>query len=58
MVAADRAPRGELVRVPGGHYAPFKDAHEQVVDAELSFLRRHLVENAPANRPLSADSSR
>jgi pimeloyl-ACP methyl ester carboxylesterase len=58
MVAADRAPRGELVRVPGGHYAPFKDAHEQVVDAELSFLRRHLLENAPANRPLSADSSR
>jgi uncharacterized protein len=40
---ARRAPRAELVRLPGGHYAPFLDAHERAVDAELSFLRRHLV---------------
>jgi pimeloyl-ACP methyl ester carboxylesterase len=40
---AELAPRGELVRVPGGHYAPFLEAHEQAVDAELSFLRRHLL---------------
>ncbi len=46
--AARRAPRGELVRLPGGHYAPFLDAHEQVVDAELSFLRTHLLDRAPA----------
>ena len=39
--AARRAPRAELVRVPGGHYASFLEAHEQVVGAELSFLRRH-----------------
>jgi hypothetical protein len=36
-------PNGELVRVPGGHYAPFLDQHEQVVAAEVEFLRRHLV---------------
>jgi pimeloyl-ACP methyl ester carboxylesterase len=40
--AADRAQNAELVRVTGGHYAPFLDAHEQVVTAELDFLSRHL----------------
>lgn len=38
--ATRRAPRAELVWLPGGHYAPFLDAHERAVDAELSFLRR------------------
>ncbi|MCM2430558.1 alpha/beta hydrolase [Streptomyces sp. RKAG337] len=47
--AARRAPRGELFRVPGGHYAPFLAAHEQVVEAELSFLRRHLLDDAGAD---------
>jgi pimeloyl-ACP methyl ester carboxylesterase len=47
--AAKRAPRGEVVRMPGGHYAPFLDGHEPAVEAELSFLRRHLLE--PAERP-------
>jgi pimeloyl-ACP methyl ester carboxylesterase len=42
--AADRAPRGELVRMPGGHYGPFLGGHEHAVGAELSFLRRHLVD--------------
>jgi uncharacterized protein len=41
--AVKRAPRGELVRLPGGHYAPFMDQHEQAVEAQLSFLRRHLL---------------
>jgi uncharacterized protein len=41
--AANRAPLGELVELPGGHYAPFLDAHEAAVEAELSFLRRHLL---------------
>ncbi len=44
--AVARAPRGELVRMPGGHYEPFLDGHEQAVEAELSFLRQHLL--APA----------
>jgi pimeloyl-ACP methyl ester carboxylesterase len=41
--AAARAPRGELVRMPGGHYEPFLDGHERAVDAEVSFLRRRLL---------------
>jgi uncharacterized protein len=41
--AAGRAPHGELVRLPGGHYAPFLDGHEPAVAAELSFLRRHVL---------------
>jgi uncharacterized protein len=48
--AARRAPRGELVTLPGGHYAPFLDAHEQAVAAELAFLRDHLSEHAAAHR--------
>jgi pimeloyl-ACP methyl ester carboxylesterase len=44
ITAATRAPRGELVRFPGGHYQPFLDGHEQAVEAEVSFLRRHLVD--------------
>jgi fermentation-respiration switch protein FrsA (DUF1100 family) len=52
--AANRAPRAELFRMPGGHYAPFTDAHEQAVEAELSFLRRHLLDHARADRPAPA----
>jgi pimeloyl-ACP methyl ester carboxylesterase len=43
--AAQRAARGELVRIPGGHYQPFLSGHEQAVQAELSFLRRHLLDD-------------
>jgi hypothetical protein len=39
----NRAPHAEIVRLPGGHYAPYLDAHEPAVDAEPSFLRRHLL---------------
>ena len=49
--AAQRAPRGELVRMPGGHYEPFLGGHERTVEAELSFLRRHLLGESPASRP-------
>lgn len=55
--AAQRAPQGELVRMPGGHYQPFLDGHEQTVDAELSFLRRHLLDHARVDRPALADSA-
>lgn len=55
--AARRAPRGELVRMPGGHYAPFLDGHEQAVDAELSFLRRHLLDHSRTDRPAPAASA-
>lgn len=40
--AAERAPRGELVRVPGGHYAPFLEQYDVAVRAEIDFLQRHL----------------
>ena len=46
--AARRALGAELVRLPGGHYAPFLDAHEQAVAAELSFLHRHLLDRPAA----------
>lgn len=41
--AAKHAPQGELHRMPGGHYAPFLEGHEEAVEAQLSFLRRHLL---------------
>lgn len=41
--AARRAPRGELLRLPGGHYTPFLSGFEEVVGAEIAFLRRHLL---------------
>jgi uncharacterized protein len=42
--AVRQAPRGELVRIPGGHYEPFLDGHQQAAEAQLSFLRRHLLD--------------
>jgi len=48
--AAGRAPLGELVHLPGGHYQPFLGGHGQAAEAELSFLRRHLLDSA-ADRP-------
>jgi hypothetical protein len=44
--------------VPGGHYEPFLGGHEHAVEAELSFLRRHLLDDARADRADTADSSR
>lgn len=55
---AKRAPRGELVRMSGGHYAPFLDKHEQAVEAQLSFLRRHLLDPARADRSAPVDPVR
>jgi pimeloyl-ACP methyl ester carboxylesterase len=47
--AAGRAPQAELVRLPGSHYAPFLDQHERAVEAQLAFLRRHLLEQSTAD---------
>lgn len=47
--AAMRAPRGELVRLTGGHYHPFLAGHEQTIDAELGFLRHHLLPSDSEN---------
>jgi pimeloyl-ACP methyl ester carboxylesterase len=45
--ASTRAPRGEVVRLAGRHYAAFLEAHEETVATELAFLRRHLLEASP-----------
>lgn len=44
--AGQRAPRGEIVRLPGGHYEAFMDGHDAAVKVLLSFLRRHLQPGA------------
>jgi fermentation-respiration switch protein FrsA (DUF1100 family) len=54
--AAERTPHAELVRLPGGHYEPFLAGHERAVAAELSFLRRHLLDHPSTRRP-GADSA-
>jgi pimeloyl-ACP methyl ester carboxylesterase len=46
--AATAAPRGELLQLPGDHYAPFDSAHEAAVAGELAFLERCL---GPAAEP-------
>lgn len=51
--AARRARRGELSRMPGGHYEPFLDGHEHAVQVELDFLQRHVLEQ-PAQLGMSA----
>lgn len=53
--AAARAPRGELVRLPGDHYAAFGEAHEATLDAEITFLRAHVLE-AGATSPGAASA--
>ena len=55
--AARRAPFGQLVRLPGGHYAPFFQAHEQAAAAQLSFLGRHLLGRDQSPAP-AADARR
>jgi uncharacterized protein len=49
---SERAPHGELVRLPGGHYEPFLTGHAQAAEAELAFLRHHLLAAGPP--PVSA----
>ena len=56
--AAQRAPHAELVHLPGGHYEPFLGGHEQAAGAELSFLRRHLLDHPQADQTAPAGSAR
>jgi uncharacterized protein len=46
--AADRAPRGALLRYSIGHFDGFLDAFENVVGDQLEFLDRHLAPSSPA----------
>lgn len=59
---AERAPGAELLRVSGGHYAPFLAEHSHVVEVEIDFLNRHLTASAPRDsaegrRPAAARPS-
>jgi pimeloyl-ACP methyl ester carboxylesterase len=54
--AAERAPHGELVRIPGGHYAPFLDGHEVAVECQVDFLRRHVLRGSDAERRSESES--
>jgi pimeloyl-ACP methyl ester carboxylesterase len=54
--AARRAPRGELVHLPGGHYAPFMEAHEQAIATQLEFLGRHLLNRSASERLATAST--
>lgn len=47
--AARRAPRGELVHLPGGHYEAFMGGQEEAVEAQLAFLDRHLLGRSQAH---------
>jgi pimeloyl-ACP methyl ester carboxylesterase len=49
--AAHRAPRGQVTRLPGGHYAAFLGGEEETAEALLTFLNREL-------RPRAVKSSR
>lgn len=42
IAAARRAEKSEFVQLPGGHYAPFLDAHEEAANAQIAFLTRCL----------------
>jgi uncharacterized protein len=55
--AAKKAPAAELVRLQGAHYAPFQEEHDRAVDAELTFLRTHLLAGPPAARTAAPRSA-
>lgn len=53
---ARQAPRGEVIRLPGDHYAAFEGAREATLEAEIAFLRRHAAGAAdpePAARAMA-----
>lgn len=52
LKAARSTAKAEVLQVPGNHYAPFLDAHEQVVETELAFLENHVT-----SRPATAGST-
>lgn len=43
LEAARKAPHAEVLHLEGRHYAPFLEAHEEAVEAEVAFLRKHLA---------------
>ncbi|MEV3927475.1 alpha/beta hydrolase [Actinomadura coerulea] len=43
LEVAAQFPDAEVAHLPGGHYSPFLEAHEQAVARELDFLDRRLL---------------
>jgi uncharacterized protein len=52
--ASRRAPRGEVVRLPGDHYEAFLGGFDHAVEIELAFLSRHLLEKGHTPASLAA----
>ncbi|MGW0794641.1 alpha/beta hydrolase [Streptomyces sp. NPDC002692] len=50
--AAHNAPDAEVLHLAGRHYAPFLEAHEEAVEAEIAFLQKQLTraKAAPGGR--------
>lgn len=51
--AAQNTPESEVVHLTGRHYAPFLEAHEDAVEAEITFLEKHLTRLHAAPRRVS-----
>jgi pimeloyl-ACP methyl ester carboxylesterase len=45
--AGERAPNGQVVSQPGGHFQFLLDGYEQALDTQLTFLQRHLLATQP-----------
>lgn len=49
--AAQRAPRGELLRIPGGHYAVYEGAgFDRAITAQIAFIDRCVTDSSLAAR--------
>jgi len=58
IAAAEGAPRGEVVKLPGGHYQAFLGGLDQAVEAMLRFLRGHLLQKADERSARTQESIR
>jgi len=56
--AGQRAPRGEVIRLPGGHYEAFLDGHERAAEVQLAFLNRHLLDKSQATNTPALSGAR
>jgi pimeloyl-ACP methyl ester carboxylesterase len=54
--AGQRAPRGEVVCLPGGHYEGFLEGHERAVGVMLNFLRRQLLDDSQLTSAATPES--
>lgn len=56
--AAAQAPCGELMVLPGGHYAAYEpEKFDAAAERQIAFLRRHLVDAADGGSPQATQAS-